>query len=191
MKKLNLILAVALVLLQCTSHTRKHSGEPIIPVTYERVLLSPIISEADLEQFPGWPQDPKSQKVLLKQITQIWSRLHAEFLHKEKLGQYTMVSEAGGPSVRISIKLLPYEYSQDTFRMPVRMQAHFLPDGKNFIYTIPAAGSIGTADSGGRTSFHNIGLLLADYRRNFPYKAIVSFYYPHEEETVTIEKKQD
>jgi hypothetical protein len=177
-----------LCLLSCTPPQKQLIGTATIPVINERLCLSRVISEASLEQLPGWPHDPRQQKILLKNFTDLHNRLLAEFRRCQKFGLYQVVDDAEGPTMRISVALLPYEFENDTLRMPVRLQTEHLPDGQRYIYTLSARGTA-TSEARDRGEFHYIGLLLADYCRNFPYKALVSFFYPHEDDEFLIGRK--
>ena len=156
-------------------HNRPELEPATIPVENERLYLAPLVVEASLENLSGWPQDPTRQKILLKTVNDIWNRLKGEFRRCEKLGLYEMVEDTQNPSMRISVTIISAEIVDDTLRMPVRLQAERLPDGQKFIYSIPA---LATAPSH-ENDFHFLGLLLGDYKRNFPGKLLVSFFYPH------------
>jgi hypothetical protein len=79
------------------------------------------------------------------------------------------------PTMIISVVISSAELVEDTLYMPIRLQAERIPDGQHFIYTIPAH-----AHTPKQTNdFHRIGLLLSNYKRSFPYKLLVSFFYAH------------
>ncbi|MBN1309591.1 MAG: hypothetical protein JXA18_16845 [Chitinispirillaceae bacterium] len=159
-----------------------HTGEThvaaTIPVADERLCLSPLISEARVENLPDWPSDPQQQKILLKTFDEIWKRLLAEFRRCQKYGLYTMAEDHDNPTVRISVMLTGVEFVKDTLVMPVRLQAERLRDDQRFVYTLPA---IAVIQSKKRASqpFHYYGQLFSDYRRRFPYAVLVSFFYRH------------
>jgi hypothetical protein len=149
-----------------------------ISVLDERLSLSPIVSEAKVEHLPDWPSDPTEQKILLKNFDAIWNRVHAEFRRCQKYGLYAMVDDNDNPTIRISIILSDVEMVNDSLHMPVRLQAERLRDDQRFIYTIPAKAWF-SPEGRSAKPFHYYGHLLADYRRNFPYRDIVSFFYRH------------
>jgi hypothetical protein len=149
-----------------------------IPVVEERLSLSPLISEAQVEQLPGWPTDPYQQKILLKTFNDIWNRLQAEFRRCQKYGLYTMVDDNDNPTIRISVVLTAAEFQHDTLSMPVRLQAERLLDDQRFIYTLPARATV-PSQKRDKQPFHYYGLLFSDYRRNFPFTVLVSFFYQH------------
>jgi hypothetical protein len=148
-----------------------------IPVAGERLSLSPLISEARLEQLPDWPSDPVQQKILFETFDDIWKKLLAEFRRCQKYGQYSMVDDNDDPTVRISITLTTIYFTSDTASMPVRLTAERLRDDQRFIYTLPAIAVVAPAQRAARP-FHFYGQLFSDYRRRFPYTVLVSFFYP-------------
>lgn len=178
MKRITLLTFVALISLFCSSCNRIHVKEKVaatIPVAHERLYLAPLVSEAVMEKIPGWPQDPEQQEVLLQSLNGIWNKLKAEFHRCEKKGLYEMTEDSENPTMRISVIITSVELYGDTLSMPVRLEAERIPDGQHFIYTIPAY----SHSQGQQNQFHHIGLLLLNYKRTFPYKLIVSFFYAH------------
>jgi len=152
--------------------------EATISVAEERLSLSPLISEARMEDLPDWPSAPEQQKILLRNFDEIWSAVLAEFRRCQKYGLYTMVEDNNNPTIRISITLTSIEYTNDTLSLPVRLQAERLRDDQRFIYTLPAiATANGTTIAS--NSFYYYGILLSNYRRHFPSREIVSFFYRH------------
>lgn len=149
-----------------------------ISVVDERLSLSPLVSEAQIERLPQWPTDPNQQKTLLKNFDDIWNRLLAEFRRCQKYGLYKMVDDDHNPTIRISVVLSDVTMKGDTLSMPLRLQAERLRDDQRFIYTIPAK-AYTFSDDQKSSSFHYYGRLLSAYRREFPYKDIVSFFYQH------------
>jgi hypothetical protein len=178
MKKLTVIpLFLIFLLCLCSIHSKRQTptAEAVIPVAYQRLYLSPLISNASLEKLDGWPKDPALQSILLKNMTEIWLRLQSEFRRCEKLGFYEMVDDTRNPSIRISVTLQSAIIANDTLQIPVQLQAERLPDGQKYIYTLQVAGHSKKDEH----SIHYLAQLLADYKRNFPYKMLVSFFYPH------------
>lgn len=155
--------------------------DAVIPVVEERLSLSPLISEATMNDLAYWPTAPEQQKILLENLNIIWQNVLAEFRRCEKLGLYTMVDDNDNPTYRISLTLTSLELKNNTLYMPVRMQAERLRDDKRFIYTLPAKASEKSTLNPQR-AFHYYGLLLGEYRRRFPAHDIVSFFYPHIEQ---------
>ena len=172
---LQLLILISMMHFNCTVYQKHSTDEATIPVAYERLYLAPLVSEAGLENLEGWPQDPAQQEVLLKTVSDIWNKLKAEFRKCEKLGLYEMVENSEDPSMRISVIIISAQLNGDSLRMPVRLQAERIPDGQRYIYTIPAIAQTPRQEN----KFHFWGLLLSQYRRNFPYKSIVSFFYSH------------
>lgn len=153
-------------------------AEAAISVSQERLSLSPLISEARLQDLPNWPDDPKQQKILMHNLNDIWVELLSEFRRCQKFGLYSMVEDNDNPTFRISIILATIELQNDTLLLPVRLQAERLRDDQRFVYTLPAQASAGPPPDKS-ASFHYYGLLLSRYRRNFPIRDIVSFFYRH------------
>ena len=179
MKKLFLLSVCVSFLVSCVS-----SGKIVtyvaatISVVDERLSLSPLVSEARIEELPEWPSAPDQQKILLKNFDDIWNRLLAEFRRCQKYGLYRMVDDNDNPTVRISVVLSEVTMTGDILSMPIRLQAERLRDDQRFIYTIPARAHTSSSDRSTKP-FHYYGRLLSAYRRDFPFRDIVSFFYQH------------
>jgi hypothetical protein len=171
---------VTLLLASCTVPQKSSPAtEATIPVVEERISLSPLISETEIESLPRWPSDPHEQRLLLKNIDEIHLQLLAEFRRCQKLGLYTMVTDNDNPTMRISVTLTKAELRSDTLSVPVRLVAERLRDDQRYMYTIPAAAVI-TRENRDLSPLHYYARLLGEYRRNFPYTEVVSFFHPRQ-----------
>lgn len=167
-----------LVYCSCIASRRNVTeGVATIPVEHERLYLAPLKNDVSLENLDFWPQEPSKQKILLKNISDIWKKLKSEFKRCEKFGLYKMVDDTEHPTVRISVTLISVEES-DSLSIPVRLEVERLPDGHHSIYTVPAYASVPVSKKDSEP-FSYANRLFSDYRRNFPYIHIVSFFYPH------------
>ncbi|NLL12716.1 MAG: hypothetical protein GX267_04875 [Fibrobacter sp.] len=171
----NILLFITLALCFC-SPKRLNFEPAIIPAAYEKLYLAPLISEAQMEQLDGWPYDAPTQQILMNYILGIQESLKEEFLRCEKFGYYEMVEDTQScPTMRISVTLLKADLRNDTLKMPVNMRVERLPDGKEFIYSLTA-----TSTSPKKSDPLNyLKSLLNSYKQRFPYKELVSFFYPH------------
>jgi len=171
----NILLFIAVVFCFCSpKHLRIEPA--IIPAAYEKLYLAPLISEAQMEQLDGWPYDAPTQQILMNYILGIQELLKEEFLRCEKHGYYEMVEDTEScPTMRISVTLLKADLRSDTLKMPVNMRVERLPDGKEFIYSLTA---ISTSPKK-RNPLAYLESLINNYRQRFPYKELVSFFYPH------------
>lgn len=176
--KNKLFVYFAFLLLLCTPPPHDIYIAPTISVEYEKLSLSPIISEAKLEVLQDWPAEIDKQKILLKTFDEIWFKLLTEFRRCEKYGLYTMVSDREDPTIRISIVISSVDFTEDTIFMPIRLVVERLRDNQQFVFTIPATGVLKSSERK-KNPFHYYGKLLGDYKRRFPYKEIVSFFYEH------------
>lgn len=174
MTKIFLILFSVLI---CTCGRQNTKLEPaMIPAAYERMYLAPIVSEAELETLDGWPKDAASQQVLVNYIQRIRDNLNSEFIRREKLGYYEMVDDTSNLlTMRISLTLQKASIEDDTLRIPVKLSVERLPDGQKFIYSLQASSTV----SRKANRFHYLGALLYNYTKQFPYRELVSFFYPH------------
>ena len=174
-----ILVSILLIAAACTQQLLRPTGTATIPVMHERLYLSPLTNESPIERLPGWPAESYRQKILLRSFREVSDKLNSEFIRCEKYGLYTMVSDAGEATVRISVTLLPYTFTNDTLKMPVRLQAERIPDGQKYIYSLDAFATA-PPGFGSSDSFHRLGLLFSDYRRHFPCDTLVSFFYSHQ-----------
>lgn len=171
----NLLLFITVPFFFCSpKHLRIEPA--IIPAAYEKLYLAPLISEAQMEQLGGWPYDALNQQILMNYILEIQQSLKEEFLRCEKLGNYQMVEDSeSSPTMQVSVTLLKADLRNDTLKMPVNMRVERLPDGKEYIYSIAAI----STTSKKRDPLSYLESLLGKYKQRFPYKELVSFFYPH------------
>lgn len=171
----NLLLFIAVLFLSC-SPKRLRFEPAIIPAAYEKLYLAPLISESQMEQLESWPHDASTQQILMNYILGIQELLKEEFLRCEKFGYYQMVEDTeSNPTMRISVTLLKADLRNDTLKIPVNMRVERLPDGKEFIYSLAAISS--SPKKSNPLSY--LKSLLHKYKQRFPYKELVSFFYPH------------
>ena len=172
------LLIVLACFCSCIAVNRNVSeGTATIPVEHERLYLAPLQNDISLENLRFWPQDPDKQKILLKNFSSIWEKLKREFKRCEKFGLYKMVEDTEHPTVRISVTLISAEEG-DTLFIPVRLEIERLSDRHHSIYTVPANATAAVSKKE-KNPFGYMNKLFSNYRRNFPYIQIVSFFYPH------------
>jgi hypothetical protein len=175
------LLIIVAWFIHCTpSRLVDRSREAAIPVLNERLYLAPIINESGFETMEGWPETTFQQKALLRNLITIWRQLTTEFRRCEKYGNYHMVDSYDNPTVRISITLSQLELRNDSMYVPVHLQVERITDDRLFIYTIPASSPVPALDPAQPNPFYHLGRVLSEYRRQFPYRQIVSFFYPHQ-----------
>ncbi|MDO5575638.1 MAG: hypothetical protein Q4F84_01050 [Fibrobacter sp.] len=148
-----------------------------IPVQNETLYLAPLQNDVYLENINFWPSDPSRQKILLKNFSDIWKLLKKEFVRCEKFGFYKMVEESEHPTARISVTLLSVQEENDSLFIPVKLEIEHIADGINSIYTVPACAALPQKQKNKPLRYLNKA--FSDYKRNFPYEQIVSFFYPH------------
>ncbi len=168
-----------LILLFCCTGGRKQRGiDTTIPIENERIYIAPLINQTGIEKLKGWPQNTIEQNSLLKNFTLIWKQLKSELQRCEKFGYYTVVENDEHPTVRLSIMLDKIELTPDSLLIPVNMQVEQIPTAKFLLYTIPTSASVPQKISSDQSSYIWLESLLSEYRRLFPFKFVVSFFYP-------------
>lgn len=155
------------------------SLEQPLNVENERIFLAPVSFKESLEKLNGWPEDSLKQKILKANFKNIRDKLDSEFHRCEKFGLYRMVEENESPTIIITVTITSIDLENDTLRMPLKLQAQWLIGAKSYAQSIPAKASVENASrEKNENRFHYLGLLLSNYTINFPYKLIVSFFYP-------------
>lgn len=175
---LSLLLTISIIgFCSCTASIKNlpDSSTAAIPVKNETLYLAPLQNDVHLENIELWPSDPSKQKILLKKFSDIWKLLKKEFVRCEKLGFYRMVEESEHPTARISVTLLSVHEENDSMFIPVKLEIERLTNGINSIYTIPVCAALPKRHK----TFHYLNKTFSDYKKNFPYEQIVSFFYPH------------
>jgi hypothetical protein len=173
------ILAVFILFFYCAS-SRTRGVQATIPVENERIYIAPLINQTGIEKMKKWPQNYTEQNSLLKNFTLIWKQLKSELQRCEKYGYYTVVDNDEHPTVRISITLDKIELTSDSLLIPVNMQVEHIPSAKFLLYTVPTSSPVQQKVSSDHSSYIWLESILSEYRRLFPYKFVVSFFYPQE-----------
>lgn len=177
--KTTVLFSILISLLSFCSPAPKQSGanRASIPVAGEKLFLAPMVSEKGLEELKRWPRTPEQQKILLKNFSEIHDRLESELQKCGKYGLYEMVNDSYSSTIRITITITSVCLEKDTLKMPLQLMAERIVDGNQYIYTIPAFGTVSNLKMDNNT-FHYFGLLLADYKRRFPRQLIAGYFYP-------------
>jgi hypothetical protein len=149
-------------------------------VENERIFLAPVIFKESLEKLKGWPLNPTEQKVLTSNFLEIRDKLDSEFRRCEKYGLYKMVGENESATIKITLSITSIDLKDNTLKMPIELQAKWLINGQSYILPFSAGASVEIDPQEiNENRFHYLGLLLSSYTVNFPYKLIVSYFYPH------------
>jgi hypothetical protein len=181
MKKcLHYILIGFILFFNCAGSKKHGVIEATIPVENERLYIAPLINQTGIEKMKKWPQNYTEQNSLLTNFTLIWKQLKSEFQRCEKYGYYTVVDNDEHPTVRVSITLDKIELTSDSLLIPVNMQVEQIPSAKFLLYTVPTSSPVPQKISSDQSSYIWLESILSEYRRLFPYKFVVSFFYPQD-----------
>lgn len=144
---------------------------------HNKIYIAPIINNAQLELLPGWPDNQKKEKSLLKSITAIRTQLKDSFSLSECADNYLIVDDTSHPSLRLSITIKSASLKADSLQILLLIEIERLSDGmiKEF--------SLVSYASPAKRKHVLPGLFLEqlffEYNRQFPYSIIVSLFCPH------------
>jgi len=174
---LRAVIIVVFVAAALATSFAKTAVPPMVSLANEKVFVGAFVDSSSLGTLAGWPADSLTQKLLLARFDDVRRSLIAEFRRCEKFGYYEMVDDSSAASVRLLLTLRPYSFVKDTLRLPVRVELRHRTGIDTYANTITALG-VYRAASKPKSPVHYIDNLLADYRRHFPYRKLVSLFYP-------------
>jgi hypothetical protein len=161
----------------CVSSLPEVKHGAFFPVSGEKIFICPIIDSSSLDKFDGWPTEKPLQTLLQKNYQQMYQTMAVEFRRGEKYGLYEITEDSIRSTTMISFIIKHYAFKKDSLTLPVRMIIKQGTVKKSFPSVFTAYG-IYKARSKPKSPFHYIDILLADFRRNFPYKQVVGVFCP-------------
>ena len=160
----------------CIPPIRQQARIVAFPVMNEKIYLNPIVDSSSLELFEGWPSEKPLQNLLRGQLRKLDGALLAHFRQREKYGLYEMVEDSLLSSIRITFVLGRFESTTDEITFPVRMTVRRLTDTASRNFSARAVGRY-RAKSRPKSEIHYLNILLADFRRHFPYELFSGVFY--------------
>ena len=170
-------LSLVVIVCGCIPTLRQKAPTAAFPVMNEKMFLYPVIDSSCLELFEGWPSDESLQKILRRHFQKLDNALLVEFRRCEKYGLYEMVEDSMRSSVRITFVVGRFLMKKDVLTFPVRMTARRFIDKAERSFPIEAVGMY-RSKSRPKSAAHYLDILLADFRRHFPYRKVTGVFYP-------------
>ncbi|MBD3319826.1 MAG: hypothetical protein GF350_01890 [Chitinivibrionales bacterium] len=172
------ILAALVVMTGCAAKN-KTAARLTIPAQHEKIFLKTLDNKAAIEAVGGWPGNESEQKILSALFTQIHEKLEIEFRRCEKYGLYELTQDPLEATLYVTVTLEGHSFVSNTLKIPVTVTVYHAARNKRFSFSLSALAHAPDSEVSG-SDFHTLGLLLGNLHRNFPYKKIVSFFYPAE-----------
>jgi hypothetical protein len=173
-------LCFGIVVCGCIPAMRQGKSNAAFPVVNEKIFLYPVADSSSLELFKGWPSEKPLQEILLRHFRKLDAALLFEFRKREKYGLYEIVEDSLRSSVRVAFVVGKFRADKDELAFPVRMTVRRLSDNAARAFSFESSGMY-RAKSRPKSDVHYLDLLLADFRRHFPFqKAAGIFYRPCE-----------
>ncbi len=148
----------------------------VVSIANERVYIAPFKDSSSLQHADGWPTDKPSQSLLAVHFRECYKGLFAELKRCEKFGYYEAVEDSAAATVLIMLTLQPCRLVHDSLIIPVNVELQHKTGLDTFKKRVIACG-IYRAKSNSKSPFHKLNYLLADFRRHFPYSAVIAFFY--------------
>ena len=174
------IFLVAMILISffCRCGSGRKVQKPMtIDITHQSVYLKPIMGLDVLRSSSFWPQERSVENVLLDYVRQVWKELLIEFRRCEKYGLYSMIDSTGTPTVIVTVKVVSSRIRNDSLIIPLEIKTVNKSNKKSYTLTVDACGSVKGNSSEKADAAYYLGAVFADYKRNFPYKKVVSSFY--------------
>lgn len=160
----------------CIPQLRQQKRTAAFPVMNEKIYLHAVVDSSSLELFDGWPREKPLQDLLLGQLRKLDGALLAHFRQREKYGLYEIVEDSMLSSVRVTFVVGRFECKTDEITFPVRMTVRRQTDTAGRSFSASAVGKY-RAKSRPKSDLHYIDILLADFRRNFPFELFSGVFY--------------
>ena len=148
-----------------------------IDVRHQTVGLLPLEGVQALTSSLPWPGDRNQAGVLRRDIMQVWKNLLVEFRRCEKYGLYTMAEQAEAATATISVAIVSARIRNDSLLMPLKLVVSRGGTAKSRSLTVDAFGLCPDC-SPDSVSVYALAGAIADYRRRFPYRAVVATFCP-------------
>jgi hypothetical protein len=160
----------------CIPKLRQKSPGAQFPVMNEKIFLYPVIDSSSLELLEGWPVDKPVQDILRRHFRTIDGALLADFRQCEKYGLYEMVEDSLLSSIRVTVVVGRFEFKKDMLSFPLRMNVRRMTDNTDRPFAFIAVGMYRAA-SRPKSAVHYLDMLLADFRRHFPYRKMSGVFF--------------
>jgi|GEM_PF-1084485 len=166
-------------LLYCTPPPQavKPQGSQKINIQHEKLIILPFTGLETFARMSGWPSDSGEIAALVSMLAPLYDDLVAEFRRCEKFGMYTVVDSLHGPTVVVQPQFAFEAVRNDSLFIRVILNIENKATEKKASIEIRAWGLFDPSMRNARP-LNRIGLALASYRRLFPYKKAVAFFYP-------------
>lgn len=149
---------------------------PEIPAQQAKIYIEPFKNMSTIELADGFPRDSVLVQVLFQNIELAHQDLVNEIRLHGKHGSYRVVDEDGFPTLFMYPVLMPYKLEEGVLQLPVFIKVV----DKNTGYEFKKQFDIMATYPGKTTPknrYHFWGILLSEWKRQFPYKKIAGLFY--------------
>jgi hypothetical protein len=169
---------IVMLFLTCAAFLPASAPQAVFPVINEKIYVYPVIDSSSIESFQGWPSEKPLQDILLDNFRKMHRAMVIELRQREKYGLYEIVEDSLLANVRLSFVINRFQLTKDTLTFPVHMTVQRMTDKTRGEFSIKSSGKY-RAKSRPKSDVHYLDILLADFRRNFPYRKISGLFYRH------------
>ena len=173
-----------LIILLCVCAGPPKYFPPEIPVKYGKVYVEPFRNMSTIELARGFPRDTDKVDIIFQEVEKTYRDLVSEISLYGKRGGYEMVEADEFPTIVVSPVLMPYKLDGNQLTLPVFVKVLNKETNeqfkKQFDFTITYPGK----NLNPENTYHFWGIMLAEWRRNFPKDKIAGMFYGKRENEV-------
>lgn len=147
-----------------------------IPVKYQKVYVEPFLNMSTIELADGFPRDSVRVLVLFQEIEKAHRAMVSEIRLQGKRGLYRMVEKDDFPTITIKPVLMPYKVEERILILPVFLKITDHETGQEYKKQYNVEALFPTKELS-KEDYHFWGVMLAQWRRNFPAKEIGQLFY--------------
>lgn len=150
---------------------------PEFPVMLGKMYVAPFKNMSTIELAEGFPRDSARIQILFQEIEKAHMELVSEIRLHGKNGGYTVVEKQEFPTIILTPYLMPYKVDGITLSMPVVVKIENRENGSGIKKEYQTKAVYPASVPPQKGSYHFWGIMLGEWRRNFPKEQIAGLFY--------------
>lgn len=167
---------LSIILLLCCAGPPQYLA-PEFPVMLGKVYVAPFKNMSTIELADGFPRDSARIQILFQEIEKAHMELVSEIRLHGKNGGYTVAEKQEFPTIIVTPYLMPYKVDGITLSMPVVVKVENRENGNVIKKEYETKAVYPAAVPPQKGSYHFWGIMLGEWRRNFPKERIAGLFY--------------
>jgi hypothetical protein len=150
---------------------------PEVPAGYSTIYVEPFRNMSTIELSKGFPRDSVRIQVIFQEIEMAHKNMVREISLQGKRGGYRVTEDIRDfPTIIVTPVLMPYKQDGRNLELPIFLKIADKEKGTEYKFNFEIKVSYPRPEVTDN-SYHYWGVMLAEWRRNFPYKKIAALFY--------------